>query len=209
MQTFANCVVFSDFDGTITMHDLLDTIVDHYLGKSYRSDIDKQVIENRLEHDRSLKIIFKQIKCSLSDALKLINKYEWVIDPDFKKFYKMIVNKNINIYILSAGFKTFITHFLPYIPEETIYANDIDIINNIWTPRFISKNGLNKVRFIEKLKEIGKKTVYIGDGTSDIGVVEYVDVLFAKKGSYLETYCVQNDIKYIPFINFSDIIDLM
>jgi len=48
-----------------------------------------------------------------------------------------------------------------------------------------------------------KKIIYIGDGMTDVCVVEGVDVLFAK--GYLADYCKSNRISYIPFEQFRDV----
>lgn len=47
--------------------------------------------------------------------------------------------------------------------------------------------------------------VFIGDGISDLPAARHADVLFARKGLYLEKYCLENKIAYIPFDSFADI----
>ncbi len=47
--------------------------------------------------------------------------------------------------------------------------------------------------------------VFIGDGISDLPAARHADVLFARKGLYLERYCLENKIAYIPFESFADI----
>ena len=47
--------------------------------------------------------------------------------------------------------------------------------------------------------------VFIGDGISDLSAARHADVLFARKGLYLEKYCLENQIAYIPFDSFVDI----
>ena len=47
--------------------------------------------------------------------------------------------------------------------------------------------------------------VFIGDGISDLPAARHADVLFARKGLYLERYCLENKIAYIPFDSFSEI----
>lgn len=47
--------------------------------------------------------------------------------------------------------------------------------------------------------------VFIEDGISDLPAARHTDVLFAGKGLYLEKYCLDNNIAYIPFDSFVDI----
>ncbi len=47
--------------------------------------------------------------------------------------------------------------------------------------------------------------VFIGDGISDLPAARHADVLFARKGLYLEKYCLEKKIAFIPFETFADI----
>lgn len=47
--------------------------------------------------------------------------------------------------------------------------------------------------------------VFIGDGISDLPAARHADILFARKGLYLEKYCLENKIAFIPFETFADI----
>jgi 2-hydroxy-3-keto-5-methylthiopentenyl-1-phosphate phosphatase len=47
-------------------------------------------------------------------------------------------------------------------------------------------------------------SVFIGDGFSDACVVNYADIVFAKKS--LASYCWKNNITYSEFQSFADII---
>jgi 2-hydroxy-3-keto-5-methylthiopentenyl-1-phosphate phosphatase len=51
--------------------------------------------------------------------------------------------------------------------------------------------------------------VYIGDGTSDVKVIPYADVLFAKHGRFLAEYCAEEDIPFICFQNFAEVLEEM
>lgn len=206
----ADYIIFSDFDGTITNNDLLDIVVDHYFGEEKRKGVDQKVLNGELEHDKSLELIFADVKCDLDNAYDLIDKKSnnSVIDQHFKPFYQYCIDNRIDIYILSGGFKILITHYLPYVSPDIIFSNDVVIDkDNQWYPTFISKSGLDKVSFIKKLNTDNKKVIYIGDGTSDVHVIDHVDILLTKKSSILESYCIKNNIKHISFDNFDCVIE--
>lgn len=196
---FNNCIVFCDFDGTITKKDTLDIIVDNYLGEDYRKYIDNCVIDGKIQHDHGLTMVFDKINCSLKNAVKLINKNN--IDEHFIDFYGKCIENNIEIYIVSSGFKTFIKYLLPDIDEKIIYSNDVVINDNNWNIQFYNGDELDKSKIIKQLSG-NKKTIYFGDGVSDIKVADKVNKLFVKSGSNLETYCIDHNIEYQQFSNF-------
>jgi len=41
--------------------------------------------------------------------------------------------------------------------------------------------------------------VYIGDGVSDVSAARETDLLFAKRGKDLVTYCLQQNVPFYPF----------
>ena len=67
--------------------------------------------------------------------------------------------------------------------------------------------GINKAEIINDDRFNNMKKIYIGDGLSDICIVDYVDQLFVKNNSFLHNYCKINNKKYIVFNNFQDIIN--
>ena len=62
-----------------------------------------------------------------------------------------------------------------------------------------------KVEILKDYRRRYAKVIFLGDGVTDIHVADKADILFAK--DYLEEYCIKNDIAYIPWEDFYDIID--
>ena len=198
-------IIFSDFDGTISRKDTLDIIVDDIIGKEYRIMMDEKVYRGEITNNDWLSIIFSKIKISFPDAIDLIkNKTNnEPIDKYFELFYDKCCKKNVPIYIISSGYKSIICELLKFIDNQLIYSNDAYIDkNNNWNLIF---NPLNKLEIINKLRREDYKTIYFGDGISDLCVVGHVDILYAKKNSTLEKYCKENNFDYIGFNDFSEI----
>jgi 2-hydroxy-3-keto-5-methylthiopentenyl-1-phosphate phosphatase len=51
--------------------------------------------------------------------------------------------------------------------------------------------------------------VFIGDGVSDLSAAMEADVVFAKKGKDLESWCLRKEIKHIAWSDFSDILRVL
>lgn len=200
--------VFCDFDGTITNNDLLDIIVDIFHEPEYRLNIDNKILNKEIEHNKALEILFSKVNISFIEAVNKINIKcnNKVINNTFESFYNNCKTNNIPIYIISGGFKLFIKHYLPFVCEQDIYANDIYIDEtNKWNLSFITKS-LDKELIINTICNDRQYSYmkYYGDGISDVGVVNIKNIhLYAKSKSFLEKYCKENNISYQPFTDFN------
>jgi 2-aminoethylphosphonate-pyruvate transaminase len=192
--------IFCDFDGTITTKDTLDFIIETYYGKIQQQIFERELLDGKIEHNKQLSEIFINMNHSLNDVLNLIGGFDFV-DNTFQNFYWDCIRRNIRFYIISAGFKQVINHFLPYIGSDFIYANDYDDLSNL--------KPLDKLKIVNSLRTKGKKCVYIGDGASDLHMSGHTDILFVKKDSILEMHCQNNDILYKTFSNFNDIDNIL
>ena len=191
--------IFCDFDGTITNLDLLDVIISHYYGVDKQKEFELDLINNKKEHNEQLYEIFTEIPYTLEENIRIINKIDNVIDLKFRDFYENCKMYNIELYIISGGFKQIIEYYLPYIDNKKIFANDYFNID---------KNKLDKNKIINNIREESGKEelyIYIGDGISDFLVVNNVNTLYAKKNSILESYCKDNKYNCELFKNFNEL----
>ena len=190
---------YCDFDGTITKYDLLDRIIDTELGESYRKCMDEKIINGLINHDQHVGSIFERVSMSFEDSIKLLGD---PIDPHFKEFYETCICKGHKFYIISSGFRKFIEYFLPYVPSKFIFANDVIVNGSSWETKFKTKS---KVDIIQSLHNGKSKKIYFGDGISDFTVINDVDTLYVKSGSYLENHCTKYDHAYTSFDDFGKI----
>lgn len=197
-------IIFCDFDGTISNEDLLDKLVDHCASPDFRIMQECLILNGTKDYNNVIDLFFKKINISLGDAINILNDKN-VIDVHFENFYNLCVERNIPFYILSSGVKKIITHYLPYIDDNLIFANNVEIDEyNNWHLKLFMNIGINKLNIIKGYEKTPK--IYIGDGLSDISVVDYVDLLFVKNNSYLHKFCIDNNKKHVTFNNFNDIL---
>jgi 2,3-diketo-5-methylthio-1-phosphopentane phosphatase len=197
-------IIFCDFDGTISNEDLIDKLVDNCLGSEFRINQESCILNGIKDYNNVLDIFLKKFNLSFSDSLNILND-ENVIDEDFETFYKLCIKNNIPFYIVSSGIKKIIKKYLHYVDDNLIYANDAEIDeNNNWALKLFMNIGINKLNIINGYENTQK--IYIGDGLSDISIVDNIDFLFVKKNKYLHKFCIEHNKKHITFNNFNDLI---
>ncbi len=66
----------------------------------------------------------------------------------------------------------------------------------------------SKVEIVNKYKDKYNRIIFLGGdgGATDVNIADKVDILFAK--DKLRDYCEENNIDYIPWENFYDIMEV-
>lgn len=201
-------VIYSDFDGTITLQDVSDELFKKY------GDFD--LYQSKLRNNEiNIKDYWYQFckylsgKVTKKDIVDFVQKFE--IDPHFNLFYKFCKNNEIKFCIISDGFIEYIEPILDKygISEIKVFANKLEF-NNIVEPIFpFASESCNcncascKRNIILTHSAPEEIIIYIGDGYSDYCAAQHSDIVFAKKN--LAAFCNSNKIPHYPFKNFFEI----
>ena len=206
-------VIVSDFDGTITLQDSNTALVET-LGNEENARIEEAFILGLAGNRETMRKHFLTLPISLQEYKDFLDEHIQ-LDPDFNHFLEKVRAMKIPFFVVSAGFRQGIRHILGHdrVEEAEIYANDL-----VGEERLLTKFAMNRLPCTNEAGSCGnckrlsiedirqktdKKIIYIGDGMTDVCVVEGVDLLFAK--DYLADYCESNQIPYIPFEQFCDV----
>jgi 2,3-diketo-5-methylthio-1-phosphopentane phosphatase len=204
--------IFSDFDGTLTVYDTWIEIGEYFIK-------DKQTWAGVINDFEQQKIGARECflkECSLIENFNLdkfndiIDKQE--IDAKFIEFYEFCKTKELPLFILSEG--------MDYYLERILTRHNLKIPS--YSNRFVLhgdkksfhlefpyadsdciKCGTSKRNLLMNLTGEDEISVYIGDGFSDACVVNYADIVFAKKS--LASYCWKNNITYFDWNDFGDV----
>ncbi|EPS40213.1 hypothetical protein H072_5979 [Dactylellina haptotyla CBS 200.50] len=215
-------IVFSDWDGTITSLDSNDYLTDNLgFGAAKRAELNVEMIAGRLHFRDAFIQMLDSISTPFPDCIEILRK-NILLDPGFKTFYAWCKSQNIPVIVVSSGMMPIIRALLvDYLGQEeadkiTIYANDVMYREDgSWTIKFrdpesgFGHDKSKTIRAYTQQKEYpgGQKPkfFYCGDGVSDLSAARETDLLFAKKGKDLITYCVQEGVPFTVFEDFKDI----
>ena len=204
--------IFSDFDGTITIYDTWFEMGEFFIK-------DKDTWAGVINEFEQLKIGARECfirECSLIEGFDLVKFNEIIdnqkIDSNFIPFYKYCLNKGIPVTILSEGMDYYIGRILskygidlPYYSNRFVLHDDKKNfhLEFPYADSDCIKCGTSKRNILMNLTGDDEISVFIGDGFSDACVVNYADIVFAKKS--LASYCWKNNITYYEWVDFSDI----
>ncbi|KZF19382.1 phosphoserine phosphatase [Xylona heveae TC161] len=224
-------IFFTDFDGTITMKDSNDYLTDNLgFGPELRRKGNIEVLENRETFRDAFKEMLDSIKHPFNECVQtLVDNIK--LDPHFNDFYKWALEHNVPVVVLSSGMVPIIRALLEHLVGPD--AAKIQIISNDVKPRKIdgkipedwenkeaaweieyhddSSFGHDKslaIRPYANLPADKRPTLfYAGDGVSDLSAARETDLLFAKKGHDLVTYCEREGVPFTLFEDWNTILE--
>lgn len=203
-------VIFSDFDGTISLTDIGNRMFHHFSGgqsdepvKRWRNDqIDSR--QCLLEEAALMRDVTE------SELMTYIDSFE--IDKGFKEFAEFARQHHWPLYVLSDGLDLYIDRLLrknnlDYLP---VMANQARLeagrlkINWPYLDNSCGSCGNCKGYHVRRFRGENQIAVYIGDGKSDLCALPETDLIFAK--AFLADYCRRHEIDFVFFNNFANVV---
>jgi len=192
-------IIFCDFDGVIC-EDTIDKLFD-----STYSTNERELIEALYKNGE---ISFEECMKQITDKLVDIDIYDagdFKVDPFYIDLIKWARAMDIDFYIISSGDRDLIFDILQY-TKSKIIANNYEFYSGHYSfyeksdnPTFLS--------IIDKHK--GEPMVYIGDGISDIKIINSHNFKTVYTMSYLQTYCDEHSIDHVPVSCLADVVKHM
>lgn len=224
MKTNPKFIFFSDFDGTITERDSNDFLTDNLgYGEKLRKQGNRDVLDDKISFRDSFRGMMDSVKTPYDQCIKTLCE-NISLDPYFKEFYRWARKNNVPVVVISSGMVPIIRALLVHLLGED--GDDIQIVSNDVAPRdgksindeggwqivFHDDSHFGHDKSIElrqysSLPDGERPTMfYAGDGVSDLSAAKETDLLFAKKGHDLITYCVREKVPFTVFENWSSIL---
>lgn len=218
-------VIFTDFDGTVTLQDSNDYLTDNYgFGKEARGKIFEGVLDGTTTFRDGFTRMIDSVKTPMPESLDILKK-NIELDPGFKETFEWAQANNVPIVVVSSGMapiiKALLTKLLgaDAVEKIDIVANAVDLDSNekmTVVYRDESGHGHDKSRTIDIYKkefeakqpagEARPTYFYCGDGISDLSAAKECDLLFAKRGKDLVTFCKRQNVPFHEFDSFKDIL---
>lgn len=162
----------------------------------------------------------------ISSQFKLVKTRESLILRDYDRFvsqrknFSMLVDfakeREIPLTIVSGGFEFIIREFLD--------RNGWGDLIRLWVGRLLFTNGTTIVSFpplakvgsasfkddlVLRLKDEGKRVVYIGDGSYDFKAALSSDLAFAVRGSKLARLSREGSKGFYEFDDFAEVVEVL
>ena len=177
--------LLTDFDGTVTTINVLDSLYEQFAGPSYRIHMERW---NRGEISTMDEIekVFSTVKASRQEMeafLRTVN-----IDPGFKPLLGYCREKNYPFAIVSDGLRWYIDYVLNThgIERTNVYAGDIFFeeedfrFEYPWFDPAFPLRSTAKPVIVKEYQRRGHRVIFVGDGLSDVEAAEVADVVYAK-----------------------------
>lgn len=204
--------MFSDFDGTITLRDSTEALVQQYGSEKNRLD-EELFISGQATNREVIVRHFATIRPSPDSYFNLLRSIP--IDPGFDRFYKVLKSLGGSLTVLTGSLAQAVALYLHEhgYPEIAVFGNILTVSGNVAlaSPADAISDSLCqkgpcahcKSKHLVAAKHRGQDVLYIGDGLTDVCAASHADILFAK--GTLARHCRENNISFIEFEFFEDI----
>lgn len=204
-----NCIVFFDFDNTITSCDVLDDMLVRFSRDNRWLELEASWRKGELSSRACLTGQLEGIRLTR----KALDKYLSTIKLDryFKRLLDLLKAKRIKTIVLSDNFDYILRRILKYnaVGNLHIYSNKLRFERDRLIPQFPYRasdcRSCAHCKRKNLLVNAGKESIifYIGDGHSDICPAKYAHVVFAKRD--LLRYFKKKKHPCFPFKNLKTI----
>jgi len=201
--------VVCDFDGTIALEDVTDSLLDRFADASWK-DIERQWLAGLFGSRECMARQVALLRASRKEIDDYLDSVK--IDPFFSSFVNDCEQApNVSLTIVSDGIDYVVKrilrkHALSRLPVK---ANALVAVSGqsyrlgfpYAATQCTAQAGTCKCAIARTSP--GMRTIVVGDGRSDFCVASQADFVFAK--DRLLTFCKANSLSHLPFGNFFDI----
>ncbi len=176
-----------DFDGTISQRDVLDELIRKFAKNDSWRLIEERWAAGLIGSFDCLREEFALLRVSAPELTDFVRRIP--IDPGFNDLIKIFQSLGVPVAILSDGVERFIRLILAEngFSDIPIYANRIAHKGDRLSLRCHLRSSLCesgaahcKCSTAARIGQAAKKSIYIGDGRSDLCPAYKADVVFAK-----------------------------
>jgi 2-hydroxy-3-keto-5-methylthiopentenyl-1-phosphate phosphatase len=202
--------IFLDFDGTITIRDATDAILEAYAEPQWLA-IEEAWTAGRIGSRECLEAQMALVRARPDEIDELLDQIE--VDAGFGALLASCVDRDAPVHIVSDGFDYCIRRILDRrslglkrrLKGTHIVSSHLEpAAGGDWRVSFTSDRpecshgcATCKPAAMERLKAPGRPTVFIGDGLSDRYAAAAADLVFAKGA--LAAYCEERSMPYTPY----------
>jgi 2-hydroxy-3-keto-5-methylthiopentenyl-1-phosphate phosphatase len=185
-------VVFLDFDGTITLQDATDAILDAFAGPGWLQ-IEDAWLSGQIGSRECLAAQMALVTATRNQIDRLLDVIG--VDPGFAVLLDTCAAHAVPVHVLSDGFDYCIErilgrpalNLLRRLTDSHIVSSSLRLVRGQWRAAFAHPPeacahgcATCKPAAMKSLNAADAVTVFVGDGMSDRYAAAYADVVFAK-----------------------------
>jgi len=208
-MNFKKCNVFFDFDNTITTKDVIDDMLARFSKDDAWKDLE---VRWKLRQISTKECLEGQIN-GLRVSKMLLDKYLRTVplDPYFRKIVEFLSERKVKTMILTDNFDHIVKTILQNhaIRNVEVLSNKVRYDRGRWIPSFPHKTkdcptcAHCKKKTLRANLDRGFRSIFIGDGMSDICASKCAKIVFAKAN--LISYLKEANISFIPYKTLKDV----
>jgi 2-hydroxy-3-keto-5-methylthiopentenyl-1-phosphate phosphatase len=204
-------VVLCDFDGTITVQDTAEWILDKYAEGDWRA-LDDDYVQGKISLLECMREQFAMVRADKALILDELDK-SVIIRKGFRDMVDFCLNHDAEVVIVSAGLDFVIEHFLARLGVKgkvsTYSASTFDDDGHIGFkfPNLVVPGSKTfKDDLVLKYQKKSFQVTYFGDGMPDAEACALADHRFVVKGRRLEIELARRNLPFVSFEDFYDVI---
>lgn len=206
-------VIFCDFDGTITEHDVVVMIMEAFAPPEWKAIVDRILNQRTLSIRDGMTQLFALIPGSKREEIEAYVTQSVRLRLGFPTFLDFCERQDIPFVVISGGLDFFIEPVLaPFREKLAVFCNRasfqpdrIDVTyphaSDCCDP--CGECGTCKISILETYPVERYFRIAIGDSLTDLGIAKVADWMFAR--DRLMGYCQEADIPFTAFNTFRDI----
>lgn len=190
--------VFLDCDSTLSRIEGIDQLAKLHGKEAEIAALTKQAMDGKIKFEAVYGKRLEAIQPTYDDLVAVGHDYIATLVPGVKEFVHDLLRKGKEVHIVSGGYSIPVKMLAEYlgIPTAHVHAVDLHFDANGHYTGFDETNVLartgGKRTTVQKLANNGKRSVFIGDGSTDVEAKGIVD-LFIGFGYVVEREAVKKE----------------
>ena len=208
-----NPIIFCDFDGTITEHDVIQMIMEEFAPPEWKQIVSEILDARTLSIKEGVSQLFQLLPSTLKQQITEFVLREVKLRGGFHEFMTFCNAHHIPFLVVSGGVDFFIKPILhEYLNQVKIFSN-IALFNEEYIQLempYLPKNCIDcndcaccKQDVMRQYDNNDYFRISIGDSLTDLGASKLADLPFAR--ARLISYAQEANITIQPFETFTDI----
>jgi len=204
-------VLVLDFDGTVTEKDIGDEVCDRFAPPAWK-DIDAAWVRNEISLPEAQRKMWAMCRARREEAVayaREIGKRR----PGLHELLDEVERMGGEAWLASGGFDFYVEgilgeevgRFARRYYNATKFSGEQVEVSFPHEAMSCSKCGVCKGVVCDAAREVGKRVIFVGDGSSDRCALGRCDQMFAVRGGILDRHCVSLGAPAFRFETFDEV----